>query len=162
MPARPFSLLSFSRGVLNRSPFNTRGFTLIELLVVIAIIAILASLLLPALGKAKYRGMRTACVNNIRQQYLSQILYADDSNGKFPYHEDVSPDYHRTTTTGTRSIVNAMRNTYVKNTQILICPITAKNFGRTWMNYASPANLADKNTRDYGGWDTSASMVFTP
>src|SRR6266576_6777335 len=79
---------------------STDAFTLIELLVVIAIIAILASLLLPALSKTKYSGMRASCINNIKQQYLSQILYADDSNGKFPFHEDVSPDYHRTAATG--------------------------------------------------------------
>src|SRR5438067_9815950 len=97
------------------------GFTLIELLVVIAIIAILAAMLLPALGKAKYSGMRASCINNIRQQYLSQIMYADDASGKFPDHDDVSPDYHRTGNTGPRSIVNAMRGTYLKNTRILIC-----------------------------------------
>ena len=138
------------------------GFTLIELLVVIAIIAILAGLLLPALARSKYQGMRSACVNNIRQQYLSQIMYADDFAGKFPYHEDVSPDYHRTPTTGTRSIVNSMRGAYVKNTQILICPITRKSFGQIWMNYASMANFADRSTRDYGGWDTPAAFVYTP
>ena len=60
------------------------GFTLIELLVVIAIIAVLAALLLPALARAKYTGMRTSCINNIRQQYLSRILYADDNSGKLP------------------------------------------------------------------------------
>ena len=141
---------------------SCRAFTLIELLVVIAIIAILASLLLPALTRAKYTGMRASCLNNIRQQYLSQLMYADDSSGKFPYHEDSSPDYHRTGTTGARSIVNAMRGTYVKNTQILICPITAKGVGRTWLNYASPANFADSTTTDYGGWDTTAENVFTP
>ncbi len=151
------SKLSYSHKERNRC-----GFTLIELLVVIAIIAILAGLLLPALDKAKYKGMRTSCLNNIRQQYLSQILYSDDARGKFPYHEDVSPDYHRTGTTGTRSIVNAMRGTYIKNTQILICPITAKGVGRTWLNYASSANFADKTTTDYGGWDTTAANIFTP
>ena len=138
------------------------GFTLIELLVVIAIIAILAALLLPALGKAKYRGLRTACINNIRQQYLSQIMYADDFAGKFPNHGDLSPDYHRTSGTGPQSIVNAMRGTYVKNTWILICPITASTVGRVWLNYANPASFADSTTVDYGGWDTTAAHVFTP
>ncbi|MBM3879876.1 MAG: type II secretion system protein [Verrucomicrobia bacterium] len=138
------------------------GFTLIELLVVIAIIAILAGMLLPALAKSKYTGQRAVCVNNLRQQYLSQVLYADDNQGRFPYHEDISPDYHRTPTTGTRSIVNSLRGTYVQETKMLICPITAKSFGRLWLNYYSMTNFADRVTRDYGGWDTTAGYVFTP
>src|SRR6185503_7135491 len=137
------------------------GFTLIELLVVIAIIAILAAMLLPALGKAKYSGMRASCINNIKQQYLSQVMYSDDFAGKFPPHADTSPDYHRTGN-NPQSIVNVMRGTYVKNTRILICPITANGVGRTWLNYANPASFADKTTTDYGGWDTTASYVFTP
>ena len=72
-----------------------RGFTLIELLVVIAIIAIIASLLLPALARGKYSGKKSTCINNIRQQHLAQIMYADDFNGRFPEHDDISPDYHR-------------------------------------------------------------------
>jgi prepilin-type N-terminal cleavage/methylation domain-containing protein len=60
---------------------NGRGFTLIELLVVISIIAVLASLLLPALSQAKARGKSAVCKSNLRQLVLALHMYAEDMGG---------------------------------------------------------------------------------
>jgi len=64
---------------------NERAFSLIELLVVIAIIAILAALLLPALGSAKQTGWQASCLNNQRQLNLAYTQFAGDHEDRFPY-----------------------------------------------------------------------------
>jgi prepilin-type N-terminal cleavage/methylation domain-containing protein/prepilin-type processing-associated H-X9-DG protein len=68
------------------------GFTLIELLVVIAIIAILAAMLLPALGRAKLKAQGVGCMNNTRQLQISWRMYAEDNRDSIPFAYATVPD----------------------------------------------------------------------
>ncbi len=60
-------------------------FTMIELLIVISIIAVLAAMLLPALGKARDRAMAIKCVSNLKNIHLMAVSYLNDNNGRYPY-----------------------------------------------------------------------------
>lgn len=137
-----------------------RGFTLIELLTVIAVISILAALLFPSLAKARSSAQRTTCLNNIRQQYLGQMLYAEDFQGRFPRHDDGGPERHRSFWNRGQSLVDCLRGTYVQNSRLLLCPIIAARLGKDFPFYRDPGALSP-TAADYGGWDTDAPMVPT-
>lgn len=71
-----------------------RHFTLIELLVVIGIIAILAAMLMPALGKAREKARQTECMNQLKQISLGIEIYKGDNRGRFPpWISHMYPDY---------------------------------------------------------------------
>lgn len=106
-----------------------RGFTLIELLVVIAIIAILAALLLPALSRAKNRGQRIVCMNYQKQMGIAFMLYADDSEDRFPIQiANQVEDFAATTSPPNflRSLIPYLTNP--GDGKLFGCPLSTRRF----------------------------------
>ena len=129
-----------------RSIERRHGFTLVELLVVIAIIAVLVSILMPALSRGRYMARRTVCLANVRSQHLAQNFYATENNGRFAPHWDFTPVYLRSNGgNGNHSMVRELVDLYVEDSSALLCPVLVP-WGPAYQN-------TDYYDGIYGGWD---------
>jgi prepilin-type N-terminal cleavage/methylation domain-containing protein len=130
-------------GVMKRNFHRSWGFTLVELLVVIAIIAILAALLLPALGRAKDGARRILCTSNLKQVLLALKMFSEDRTGRYPWHTDPAEGgtYGPLAANGWRNFM-ALSNE-LATPRLLFCPgdIETKGTARDWS--ASAAGLAN-------------------
>ncbi len=113
------------------------AFTLMELLVVLAVIALLAGLLLPALGRAQEAGRSTACLGNLRQLGIALQLYVQDSGNRLPILRDRLLDTNGVPATNELPSVEIVLTHHLGDPRVLRCPSDRVGlFERTGSSYS--------------------------
>ena len=156
---------------------SKKRFTLIELLVVIAIIAVLAGMLLPALGKVKKTAMTTSCLSNCRQIGLKCTMYADDYDGMLPGppattgHRQSLSNYvvrdHKAfylgRLEGAENVPEEKYGEFSRKLLYLRCSASVSTGNQISSNYKSGQHFIHENTRrgasDYGSIQSSYIYV---
>jgi hypothetical protein len=138
---------------------------LIELLVVIAIIAILASMLLPALARAKAKGQTARCLSNVRQMGIALLLYCGDYRDKLPRTHtwnwpSVQTDPFQKpgiTSNWAQAIAPYLGSAQATNARVFVCPMT-QSFGKVYVGAMMDMSFQGYMMNGYLGWSRPVSL----
>ena len=151
------------------------GFTLIELLVVIAVIAILMSILMPALNRAREQGRRAGCLSNLKNLTIAWIMYADDNGDKIvngssgeydteaingPYWVKLDYDKNMTEITKKQAIMNGALWPYTKTLKVYKCATVTRHASVASQSISRPIrSYAIADSMNCRGWSEMNKYV---